>query len=158
MILFIGSVSCGQKATESQNQVNRQELSNDEYMELTNDEWKERLTEEQYRILRLSETERAFTGKYYKVDDDGNYRCAGCNNFLFSSDTKYDSGSGWPSFYQANEGSIKEVKDNSHGMTRIEIKCARCDGHLGHVFDDGPAPTGLRYCVNSAALDFEKKE
>lgn len=124
----------------------------------TNDEWKSELTDEQYRVLRQCGTEPPFTGKYYKNKEDGKYYCAACGALLFESSTKYDSGSGWPSFYApANNKNIKEIRDTSLGMERIEIKCAKCDGHLGHVFPDGPKPTGMRYCVNSASLDFKKE-
>ncbi|MGE0638352.1 MAG: peptide-methionine (R)-S-oxide reductase MsrB [Bacteroidia bacterium] len=120
-------------------------------------EWKAELTPEQYRVLREKGTERAFTGKYNIHKEKGMYVCAGCGSPLFSSDTKFDSGCGWPSFYEAlDKEKIKEVRDLSFGMIRIEILCAKCDGHLGHVFDDGPKPTGLRYCVNSLSLDFKK--
>ena len=122
-------------------------------------EWQTCLTPEEYRILREKGTERAFTGKYYHHKEDGNYICAACENELFSSETKYDSGSGWPSFSAAvAEGKIKYKEDNSLGMLRIEILCAKCDSHLGHLFDDGPQPTGKRYCVNSISLDFNKAE
>jgi len=122
-------------------------------------EWKEQLTEEQYYILREGGTERAFTGKLYKNNEDGSYYCAGCGNLLFDSNTKYESGSGWPSFYQpAGKENVKIKLDKSHGMIREEVLCGRCGGHLGHVFNDGPHPTGLRYCMNSAAMDFKKKE
>lgn len=130
-----------------------------EKMNLTEAEWRERLTPEQYHVLREAGTERAFTGKYEKNKAKGEYRCAGCGTPLFSSETKYDSGSGWPSFYQPIvEGAVEELRDASHGMLRTEIRCARCEGHLGHVFPDGPQPTGLRYCMNSASLEFEAKE
>ena len=122
-------------------------------------EWQTCLTPEAYRILREKGTERAFTGKYYHHKEDGNYICAACENELFSSETKYDSGSGWPSFSAAiAEGKINYKEDNSLGMSRIEILCAKCDSHLGHLFDDGPQPTGKRYCVNSISLDFNKAE
>ncbi len=125
----------------------------------TDAEWREKLTPEQYQVLREAGTERAFTGKYWATKSDGTYRCAGCGEELFSSDTKYDSRSGWPSFYQALEPErIEESRDVSHGMVRTEVKCANCGGHLGHLFEDGPNPTGLRYCINSAALDLDSTD
>ena len=126
-------------------------------MPQTEAEWKEKLTPEQFQVLRQGATERAFTGKYWDSKVEGTYRCAGCGEKLFASDTKYESHSGWPSFFQPlAEGIIDEEVDRAYGMTRTEIKCANCGGHLGHVFDDGPNPTGLRYCVNSASLDLEE--
>ena len=123
----------------------------------TDEEWRVRLDPATFQVLRNGATEPAFTGKYVNEKRQGTYRCAGCGAMLFSSTTKYESGSGWPSFYEpAEDGVIEERRDTSHGMIRTEIVCNRCGGHLGHVFDDGPRPTGLRYCVNSAALDLEE--
>ncbi|MET1110808.1 MAG: peptide-methionine (R)-S-oxide reductase MsrB [Allosphingosinicella sp.] len=121
-------------------------------------EWREKLTAEQYRVLREAGTEPPFTGRYVDNHDEGEYRCAGCGGTLFESDSKFDSGSGWPSFTEAAEAAVSEHADMSHGMRRVEVRCARCDGHLGHLFPDGPAPTGLRYCINSASLDFKAKK
>lgn len=130
-----------------------------EKLNLSAAEWRERLSPEQYHVLREAGTERAFTGKYEKNKAQGQYKCAGCGAPLFASDTKYESGSGWPSFYAPlDEDAVEEHRDTNHGMVRTEVRCATCEGHLGHVFPDGPAPTGLRYCMNSAALEFEPKE
>ena len=123
----------------------------------TDEEWRQTLTPEQYRILRQAGTERAFTGKYWNLKEDGTYVCAGCGQELFQSTTKFDSGCGWPSFYDALDSQhVTAREDNSHGMRRTEVVCSRCGGHLGHVFEDGPRPTGLRYCINSDSLEFHK--
>jgi len=129
----------------------------DEQMQLpeTEDEWRERLTPQQYHILREQGTERPFSGELLTVDEDGTFRCAGCAAPLFSAGTKFSSNSGWPSFTDAIDGAVELRADDSHGMRRTEVVCARCGGHLGHVFDDGPAPTGKRYCINSAAMQFD---
>ena len=125
----------------------------------TDAEWKKTLTPEQYRVLREKGTERAFTGEYWNTKDTGVYRCAGCNAELFTSDTKFDSHCGWPSFFAAlAKDNVRLQSDHGHGMVRTEVLCARCGGHLGHLFDDGPAPTGQRFCINSVSIKFEKKD
>ena len=123
----------------------------------TEDEWKKKLKPEQYQVLRERGTERAFTGKLLENKEKGKYVCAGCGAELFSSDAKFDSGTGWPSFTEANKNVGKRI-DTSHGMTREEVYCKKCGGHLGHLFDDGPRPTGKRFCINSCSLDFKKKK
>ncbi len=125
----------------------------------TEREWQRELSPEEYRITRQKGTEPAFTGQYWNTKQQGTYVCRCCGTELFTSDTKYDSGSGWPSFYRpVNAGAIDEQEDSTHGMTRTEIICHNCDAHLGHVFEDGPQPTGLRYCVNSASLQLKTNE
>jgi peptide-methionine (R)-S-oxide reductase len=123
---------------------------------ISDQEWRQRLSPEQYEVLRRGGTERAFTGAYWDNHEAGIYRCAGCDAILFSSDDKFDSGTGWPSFTSPTPGAqVEEETDRSYGMARTEVKCANCGGHLGHVFPDGPGPTGLRYCMNSASLKLE---
>jgi peptide-methionine (R)-S-oxide reductase len=134
-------------------------MASKEYKEKSEEYWKEKLSEEEYRILRRKGTERAGTGKYLDNKEEGIYKCAGCGKPLFRSEHKFKSGSGWPSFYEPiDEKNVDEQTDRSHGMVRTEVLCSDCGGHLGHVFNDGPKPTGLRYCINSISLDFKKKE
>jgi peptide-methionine (R)-S-oxide reductase len=131
----------------------------DDKVRKTDQEWEKQLSPEQYRVTRKAGTEQAFTGKYWNTKDKGVYSCVCCGQPLFSSDTKFDSGTGWPSFYQPlDDRAVATETDNGYGMVRTEARCAKCDAHLGHVFEDGPEPTGLRFCMNSASLDLKPAE
>jgi len=134
-------------------------MSNDDKVTRTDEEWRAQLSEEEFQVTRCSATERPFTGRYWDVKTSGTYHCVCCGTPLFRSEAKYDSGTGWPSFYEpVSPDAVREVRDDSHGMTRIESVCATCDAHLGHVFPDGPQPTGLRYCMNSASLNLAEDD
>jgi peptide-methionine (R)-S-oxide reductase len=148
--------ACGQSQTQSTKESN---IQNAKYEVVkTPQEWKNILSDQEYYVLRESGTERAFTGAYWNHKENGVYTCKGCGTHLFESDTKFKSGTGWPSYYDVvSKENVELVSDKSLGMTRSEVRCGKCGGHLGHVFDDGPAPTGLRYCINSASLGFKKK-
>lgn len=137
---------------------NQETTTMTEKVQKPEEEWATCLSPEQFRILREKGTERAFTGKYNDEKSPGTYKCAACGEPLFRSETKFDSGTGWPSFHTGIEGAVTELEDNSHGMRRVEVTCSKCDGHLGHVFNDGPKPTGLRFCINSASLVLHKDD
>lgn len=142
--------------TESHPEGDDQDRTDD--LPRTEAEWRERLTDEEYEILRERGTEARFSGEHVDRDEDGIYRCRACGTVLFDAETKYDSGCGWPAFYAAESDSVVRREDNRHGMRRVEVLCATCDSHLGHVFQDGPEPTGERFCINSVAMDFEPRE
>lgn len=156
---FIGLAGCAQQQTQqAETEASAQQTTETFEVSKTEKEWKEQLTKQQFYVLRQQGTERAFTGAYYNNHEQGTYTCAGCGQVLFNSSEKFDSGTGWPSFWDpANKTCVASESDMSHGMVRTEVHCSRCGGHLGHVFDDGPAPTGLRYCINSVSLNFEPK-
>lgn len=139
---------------------NQADMNNSEFpIQKSEQEWQQELSPEEYNVLREKGTERAFTGKYWNHKEEGVYTCAGCGTPLFHSDTKFESGSGWPSYYApVSKENVAEKLDKSYGMIRTEVLCGKCGGHLGHVFNDGPQPTGMRYCINSASLDFKKEE
>ncbi len=158
-LIFVGLSfqSCAQKGNSSENKHSNTEHTFE--VQKTEAEWKKQLGDQAFEVLRKSGTERAFTGQYNDFKEKGVFTCAGCNTPLFSSETKFESGTGWPSFYKPlTEENILDLEDNAYGMKRTEVVCATCGGHLGHVFEDGPKPTGLRYCLNSVSLGFIPKE
>lgn len=153
-VLLLASCTHGQTENKKENH----QLFEKEKVEKTETEWREILTAKEYNVLREKGTERAFSGEYNKHYEEGTYVCKACQNPLFLSENKFDSGTGWPSYFSFIGENVKEIKDYSHGMNRVEVVCGRCEGHLGHVFTDGPKPTGLRYCINSVSLLFEEEQ
>ncbi len=158
-IIFVGLSfqSCAQKNNSSE--ISESDLQHEFEVQKTEEEWKKQLSDVAYEVLRKGGTERSFSGQYHDLKKEGVYTCAGCKTPIFSSETKFESGTGWPSFYKPlHQENLLDLPDNSLGMKRTEVICATCGGHLGHVFEDGPEPTGLRYCLNSVALDFNPKD